>query len=90
MPINKSQLTRIIECMDALMVRLDKLEELRAKNDAADEAEDVGIGTEADHIPTSDIMTAFGEHRSAPKQPFTDNVREEKSFPHRIHGGPQL
>ena len=81
----KSQLQRIVECMDALMVRLDKLEELRAKNDAADEAEADSIYT-----PTSDIMTAFGEHRSAPKQPFTDNVRDEKSFPHRIHGDPQL
>ncbi len=89
MPGNTSKLQKIVECLDALMTRLDQLEERRAKNDADEDADQ---GTEADSIytNTSDFMTSSGQRKTAPHQPFDDNVRDEKSIPHRIHGDPAL
>lgn len=81
-----SQLQRIAERLDALLTRFDALQERVVINDAAEEAE-------ADAIyphHTSDIMTSSGINKTAPHQPFVDNVRDEKAFPHLIHGDPAL
>jgi hypothetical protein len=75
MPIDKSQLQRIIECMDSLISRLDKLEKRRAVNDA-DEVQD----------PNEEIDDPL----DAPPQPFSDGVRDERSPPQRIHGVPEF
>lgn len=88
-----SQLQKIVDCLDMLTKRLDNLEALWAKNNANEDADDREEEVEADEIyknRSSDFMTSSGQHKTAPQQPFVDNVRDEKAFPHLIHGDPAV
>lgn len=75
MPIPASKLRQLIDCMDALMVRLDRLDKRRARNDADEDRDEEG---------------QFTDPLDAPQQPFSDGVRDEKSPPQPIHGIPEF